>query len=238
MLAFRVEEVQRRGAVVVCWGVGDAQGTSGDNADLNWKLPKVNEGSPMRIAAFHLCYTDEVWKDRLALIKSGLNKDNRVRVRVHYGTVQECLHHLRGHGIDPRCIPLNADGEISDALEHGQKMEQQRAQERLNNPLRRIIGTASSQDVLLGKGTPFQNHTGNRILRQIVSDRYREWERAQKGEKKAISQEIIDTIRGNGGLFLKQDTNCGKWILVDNNVATLKVSAAFRTLRLKAGATK
>jgi len=92
----------------------------------------------------------------------------------------------------------------------------------------------SPQDVLLGKGTPYQNHLGNKNFRQLISYRYRAWEAALKGDKKAIAEEVVHTIRSNGGLFLKQDR--GKWILADNDVARLKVSAAFRTLRLKGGA--
>ena len=187
----------------------------------------------MRISAIHYLLTDEVWKDRIAVASRSLNKNTRVRIRTQYGTVQECMNYLRRHGIDPDSIPINKEGEISDKLEYCRRMEQQRAQERLNYPLRKSVGMASSRDVLLGKGTPYQNHPGNKNLRQIVSDRYKEWDGAQKGAKKAISEEVIDTIRGDGGLFLKQDDD--KWIIVDNDVARLKVSAAFRTLRLKGG---
>ncbi|CAJ1965021.1 unnamed protein product [Cylindrotheca closterium] len=234
MVAFRDNaEIQRRGTVAICWGAGSAEGTSGDNADLNWKLPKLNEGSPMRISALHMCYTDSVWKDRVAIIRNGLNKQTQVRARVHYGTVQECLQHLRRHGIDPTSIPVNEHGEISDQLEHCRILKQQRKHERLKYPLRHIIGVPSAQDVLLGKGTPFQNHAGNKSLRQVVVDRYKEYEKAQKGLKKVIAKEIVDVIRGNGGLFLKQDGK--KWIPVNGEVAVVKVSAAFRTLRLKGG---
>mmetsp|Transcript_2580 Transcript_2580/g.6201 ORF Transcript_2580/g.6201 Transcript_2580/m.6201 type:complete len:475 (-) Transcript_2580:345-1769(-) len=234
MVAFRDNpEVQRRGAVSICWGVGDVKGSSGDNADLNWKLPRLNEGSPMRISALHMCYTDEVWKDRIAVMRAGLSKQIQVRVRVHYGTVQECLVELRGHGVDPACIPINEQGEISDHLEYGRGLEQQRKHERLYFPLRRTIGTPSAQDVLLGKGTPFQIHPGNKNLRKMVSDRFKEYDKAPKGAKKAVAREIVGTIKSNGGLFLKQDGN--KWVPASDDVSVLKISAAFRTLRLKSG---
>jgi len=233
-VAFRDDaEAQRRGAVSICWSVGGVKGTIGDNADLNWKLPKLNEGSPMRISALHLCFTDEIWKDQVALIRIAFNKQIQVRVRVHHGTVQECLQHLQGHGINPACIPVNEHGEISDHLEYCRRLEQQRMIERLKYPLRHAIAVPSAQDVLLGKGSPFQNHAGNKSLRQLVFDRYKEYEKAQKGEKKSIAQEIVDAIRGNGGLFLKQDGK--KWVRVNDEVSVLKVSAAFRTLRLKGG---
>ncbi|CAJ1965029.1 unnamed protein product [Cylindrotheca closterium] len=232
MVAFRHNaEVQRRGAVTVGWNAGGVKGTSWDNADLNWKLPKLHEATPMRTSAAHGCYTDEDWKEKLAVITMGFNKQVQVRVRIHYGTVQECLQHLRRHGIDPACIPVNEKGQSTDHLEYCLRLEQQRKHERLNYPLRHSIGVPFPQDVLLGKGTPFQNHPGNSNLRQVVSDRYKEYEKAQKGLKKVIAKEIVDAIRGNGGLFLKQDGK--KWIPVNGEVAVLKVSAAFRTLRRK-----
>ncbi|CAJ1965263.1 unnamed protein product [Cylindrotheca closterium] len=234
MLAFRDNaEVQRRGAVTVGWNAGDGKGTSWDNADLNWKLPKLHQATPMRASAVHLCYTDDTWKEKLAVITMGFNKQVQVRVRVHYGTVQECLQHLRRHGIDPACIPVNEQGKSIDHLEYCRRLEQERRHERLNYPLRHNIGVPFPQDVLLGKGTPFQNHPGNTNLRKVVVDRYKEYEKAQKGLKKVIAKEIVDAIRGNGGLFLKQDGK--KWVPANDEVAVLKVSAAFRTLRGKGG---
>mmetsp|Transcript_35489 Transcript_35489/g.86025 ORF Transcript_35489/g.86025 Transcript_35489/m.86025 type:complete len:94 (+) Transcript_35489:108-389(+) len=86
MVAFRDNpEAQRRGAVTVGWGVADPRKTSHPpNSDLHWKLPKLNEGSPMRLSATHMCCTDEVWKDRLAMLTTALNKHIQVRIRVHY----------------------------------------------------------------------------------------------------------------------------------------------------------
>ncbi|KAL3935899.1 MAG: hypothetical protein SGBAC_008678, partial [Bacillariaceae sp.] len=236
MMTFRDNpEVQRRGAVTICWGAGDVKGTSGDNADINWKLPKLNQGSPMRISALYLCYTDEVWKNRVALIRTALNKQIQVRARVYYGTVSELMQNLRRHGVDPTYIPVNECGEMSDRVETCRRLEQQRRHERLKYPRRKSIGIPSTQDVLLGKGSPFQNHSGNKALRQLVKYRYKEYEGAKKGTKKAIAQEIVNVIiMVNGGLFLKQDGN--KWAPANDEVAILKVSAAFRTLRSKGGA--
>ncbi|CAJ1965031.1 unnamed protein product [Cylindrotheca closterium] len=234
MVAFRHNaEVQRRGAVIVGWNAGGVKGTSWDNADANWKLPKLHEATPMRVSAAHGCYTDEDWKEKLAVITMGCNEEIQVRLRVQHGTVQECLQHLRRHGIDPACIPVNEQGETTDHLEYCLRLEQQRKHERLNYPLRHSIGVPFPQDVLLGKGLPFQNHPGNTNFRQVVVDRYKEYEKAQKGLKRAIAKEIVDTIRGNGGLFLKQDGK--KWVPANDEVSVLKVSAAFRTLRLKGG---
>ena len=128
---------------------------------------------------------------------------------------------------------MNDKGNMTDLFEDRQRLEEQRQQERLKYPTRRTIAVPFREDVLLGKGTPFQIHTGNKKLRQFVSDRYKKYERAHKGEKKAVAQEIVDIIRGNGGLFLKQDGN--RWVPVNDDVSMVKISALFRYLRLKSG---
>jgi len=145
------------------------------------------------------------------------------------GTVTECLEQLRGHGIDPASIPLNDRGEITDVEAARRLFEDQRRYERLNFPLRSTFYVPFSEDVLLGKGTPIQNHAGNKKLRQLVSDHIKLYDKSQRGEKKAIALGIIDTIRQRGGLFLKQDVS--NWTRVNDDVARLKVTAAFRTYR-------
>ncbi|KAL3926190.1 MAG: hypothetical protein SGBAC_013571 [Bacillariaceae sp.] len=145
--------------------------------------------------------------------------------------VQKCLEELCGHGIDPFCIPVNDKGEITDHVEECQRTEELRRQERLKYPARSTIGVPFFEDVLLGKGTPFQTHAGNQKFRKLVVDRQKEYEKVERGIKRYISQEIVDIIKGNGGLFLKQDGS--KWVPVDNEVAVMKVSNVFRTLRSK-----
>ena len=128
---------------------------------------------------------------------------------------------------------MNEKGEVINQLENCRRLEKQRKLERLYFPPRKTIGMPSSQDVLLGKGAPFQNHAGNKNLRLLVAERYREYEKAQKGAKKQLAEDVIETIKHNGGLFLKQDGD--QWVLADHKTVVLKVSAAFRTLRLKGG---
>ncbi|CAJ1962885.1 unnamed protein product [Cylindrotheca closterium] len=235
MTVYRDLEIQRRGFVNVSIQFGDKiKGTSADNADLAWKLPKQNEAVPLCLSAIHLCYTTKgAWEGLLAVSKTAFSKANKVRCRVHCGPILKCLEDLRGHGIDPSCIPVNHKGEITDLVKDRKRIEQQRRQERLKYPTRSTIAVPFCEDVLLGKGTPFQIHVGNKKLQQFVADRFKKYERAQKGAKKAVAQEIIDVVRGNGGLFLKQDGN--RWVPVTDDVALLKVGALFRYLRLKNG---
>ena len=257
----RVEVQRRGSAAIIRINDGKAETSirQGVNVliwkkpELNWKLAKINQASCMPVSAIYYCWGSEAWSEQQALSKTALSEPQQVRARVYQGkyyvlfhdhssifsdaallcnrtgTVKECLEKLRGHGIDPASIPLNDNGEVTDVEECHRLIEEQRRYERLNFPLRSTIHVPFCEDVLLGKGTPIQNHTGNKRLRQLISEHIKQYDRSQRGEKKAIALDIIETIRQRGGFFLKQDGNT--WSRVDDEVARLKVTAAFRTYR-------
>jgi hypothetical protein len=87
-----------------------------------------------------------------------------------------------------------------------------------------------SCDVLLGKGYPIQNHVGNKKLRALIADCQKRYEKAKRGEKIILAQEIVDTVIASSGMFLKPDGDV--WIPVETDAAKTKVSAVFRALRM------
>jgi hypothetical protein len=146
------------------------------------------------------------------------------------GSHDECLASLRGHGIEPGVIPVAEGGTISDIDSYRQRLVRQRRQERLSQPRRTTIYVAMSCDVLFGKGIPIQNHVGNKKFRALIADCQKRYEKAKKGEKIILAQEIVDTVIESSGMFLKPDG--GMWLSVDNDAAKTKVSGVFRTLRM------
>jgi hypothetical protein len=78
-----------------------------------------------------------------------------------------------------------------------------------------------SCDVLFGKG--------NKKFRALIADCQKSYEKAKKGEKISLAQEIVDTVIESSGMFLKPDGDV--WLPVENDAARTKVSVAFRTLR-------
>jgi hypothetical protein len=121
-------------------------------------------------------------------------------------------------------------GTISDIGSYRQRLVRQRRQERLSQPRRTMIYVPMSCDVLFGKGTPIQNHVGNTKFRGLVADCQKRYEKARKGVKIILAQEIVDTVIQSSGMFLKPDGDM--WLSVDNDTARRKVSSAFRTLRM------
>jgi hypothetical protein len=84
MVASRDPEAQRRGAVVVVYSIGKGNG-SRQQSDATWKLPKLLQCLPWRVAAIHLCYDNTLWRPAHALLKTSFNLFARVRIRTHYG---------------------------------------------------------------------------------------------------------------------------------------------------------
>ena len=86
MLAFLCDEdAQRQGAVNIVFDSETSKAIREGDPELLWKLPKLNEGSPMRITAIHWCWSHEIWKERQGLMKTAFSTPLKVRIRVHHG---------------------------------------------------------------------------------------------------------------------------------------------------------
>ena len=76
MVTSRNEHVQRHGVITITFHSGGTMGASSDNPGLNWKMSKINEGTPLHFPAVHLCYSDEMWKKHYAIIKTALKMNH------------------------------------------------------------------------------------------------------------------------------------------------------------------
>jgi hypothetical protein len=93
----------------------------------------------------------------------------------------------------------------------------------------------AQNDVLLGRGKGYYQHLGNIRFRTVIESRRDDYDASSSGgQKRDISNQIIDAIHGMGGRFLKDDATFG-WILADREVARQKVAHCFRALRVEPG---
>ncbi|CAB9521386.1 Transfer protein [Seminavis robusta] len=91
---------------------------------------------------------------------------------------------------------------------------------------------AGQNDVLLGRGKRFYEHSGNIRFRYMVEHQAADYNAtASASAKKRITSDIVAKIHQTGGRFLKDDRDAG-WIEVDDETARLKVSHVFRNMRL------
>ena len=92
----------------------------------------------------------------------------------------------------------------------------------------------TSNDVLFGRGKPFQSHEGNVFLHKLVKLHKDRYVNSRRYDKLAIAEEIVICVKegskGMPGRFLKRAEDDGEdyWVEVTNEVAREKVSHALR----------
>lgn len=138
------------------------------------------------------------------------------------GSRLECEYALKSFGID---LPNDSTLEWVEqckALDETHRKELQT----------RII--PGPNDVLLGRGRPFQLYSGNLALAAKIDENRARYAAAKKMDKKTITVEIVENMIESGCCFLKkvnEDVGGNKnWEEVDFETARLKVSHSFRTM--------
>jgi hypothetical protein len=87
-------------------------------------------------------------------------------------------------------------------------------------------------DVVFGRGKPFQSHEGNLRFHQIVQLHKSRYAKSRRHEKTEIAEEIVQLIKsgqsGEAGRFLKKSQSGDGWVEVEDTIAREKVSHALR----------
>ena len=109
----------------------------------------------------------------------------------------------------------------------------QRKEEYLKtSPLpKNAVDIPSRVDVILGRGTPFNCHPGNKRLHEMVAEHYDEYDREMRVGKTKLAEKIVAMVHSYGGKFLKLEDDCGMWVEVSTLDARNKVAHGFRRKR-------
>ena len=85
-------------------------------------------------------------------------------------------------------------------------------------------------DVLLGRGKPFQEHPGNRLMHQLANEVKEAYRRAPRPAKRVIATKIYHILKKKGSRFLKRDENYSSraWIEVTPEIAIEKLCHVLR----------
>lgn len=82
-------------------------------------------------------------------------------------------------------------------------------------------------DVLLGRGKPIVEYSGNLRLHALVGEYLPRFsDTKSRNEKLSLASEIVSTIKTSSGRFLSKE--CGIWVEVDDGTAFEKVNRQFR----------
>ena len=100
---------------------------------------------------------------------------------------------------DQQSSAFRASSPPQQTLMQQQRLIQQQAMAR-----RVAIPKPGKNDVILGRGKPFQNWPGNQFMLSLC-DCYRErYHAAERAQKNCIIDEVKDIIKGRGGRFLRK----------------------------------
>jgi hypothetical protein len=146
----------------------------------------------------------------------------------------ESQYALASFGIPRRILPVNENGEL-EGTHMDKYLEERRRKELLTSSASSTIDCPREDDVLLGRGRPYQIYPGNFFLKKVIETEMEAYQRADRFEKTCISEEIVRMIQAKNSRFLKRDESGMCWIVVDDKSAREKVSHGFRTKKSRAG---
>jgi hypothetical protein len=149
------------------------------------------------------------------------------------GSDVEIQYSLMSYGIVCPLLGGTEQLELSDLNLHRRQIKEQEGRKAMLKEANRsgFILFPDPNDVLVGRGWPYQTFSGNKMLGQVVGefvDRF--LNSADNFEKTCINLEVIKTIQERyGGRFL-EPTSEG-WKVADTGVTRRKVNSAFRSAR-------
>lgn len=87
--------------------------------------------------------------------------------------------------------------------------------------------TPTAKDVLLGKGTPINNHEGNKNFRRLIKLNHTKYDNEAEGNKFLVARAIVDSLYNDGCRFLKKSDD-GVWQEVEKKRAYAKAQQTLR----------
>ena len=240
------EETQKKGYVHIFYTIDADEHSDLTRRKLVVSAAKLIHCLPIRLACFHYCHNcndPSKLVDFIPLIATSSKPEYQVRIRLHEGTHTGCQYKLMSFGIPMNVFPVSLTGKLKTAS-HLKWIERRKQKELYMKQHSLPIGAVdipSRNDVILGRGRPFNIHPGNRLLHEIVESHFEEYDSAERNEKTRLAKSIVATINRDSGRFLKQHEESGMWVEVSETEARQKVNHSFRRKRefdLKAQATK
>ena len=144
-------------------------------------------------------------------------------------------------------VPLMAGPFVPDSIAEDTVDSKAAAAQTINAPCFRsdrlqsqrlaVITSPAEFDVLFGRGKSNQNHPGNRDMRNIAGRYQSKYNAAGRDEKTNITRTIVETVKSNGGTFLKFNKDAG-WVKVSDETARKKVAHVLRDGRSRPTAPK
>lgn len=216
--ALEDEDTARKGLNMVVWN-----GTPTKWFDPFWRVfEKIS--APFKISKLHYCQVSHYESSYQVLEK---RERGETDVRIHKGSLQECMHGLVTYGVPSHFIPLNPlDGTINFKA-HLKWIELRRRIESFPvSQQESIVLVPGQDDVLLGKRKMSMN--GNVLYHQTIMKHLIVYHEANSEDvREGILMKIWDSIQSRGGRFLLQVEDGHLWEKLDLQTALYKIGQAF-----------
>jgi hypothetical protein len=206
------EESQRRGLVLVVMQMGFLD-LAGASMTLTREIPRLLDWLPIRVCALHFCSDDRLTGFLFRAAGVGVPEEGRARLRYHIGTRTEIMYSLLSFGLPVDLIPYSESGTIKKTNLNRWIAKYIARDKELNKNGGIFSGVdlPSRNDVLHGKGKPFQNHPGNGHLRGLVESNIDEYQAAfESVDKMNVVYKVFSQIKATSGRFLEKDDD-GWW---------------------------
>ena len=145
------------------------------------------------------------------------------------GSHLEVQYTLLSYGIPTSYLPVSSSGELQ-YRDYRKWLKTRRIQEELilSGRAQNVIVIPTPRDVLFGRGGNMKAHVGNMRYIHMLEDNLEDYLGASsRSQKLAITEQIVNSVKSNGGRFLRQDKD-GIWVEVSNKQAIDKVGHGFR----------
>ena len=206
---------------------------------------------PCRISSTRVCYRDPKMHLLLGTIRMAMGKAGRLRLRTHYGSDLEHDYFLLTVGIPIRGLISGSRNNEKINFGHSFIKERRLIDQELDikefheEQRTQIVICPKPNDVLIGRGVPYQHFKGNIQWNDLIYANLSRYSQSKQFEKTCISMEMVQTVQQkyNGRFLIRDpkanDNNIRGWTILSDSVAREKAASAFRT-RLRpaaAGAT-
>mmetsp|Transcript_5911 Transcript_5911/g.16044 ORF Transcript_5911/g.16044 Transcript_5911/m.16044 type:complete len:546 (-) Transcript_5911:685-2322(-) len=203
--------IQLKGGVGIMYAVGMSLHEF-TRAVLAQSENLMMDAMPIRTCGMHFCLDNPALRPLLSLFLSAAPKEVRLRTRIHFGSHVECQYALSTFGISTQVLPYNVDGKLKqEKLEgllasHRRAEDERRRYEDRQRTQKRIVYHATTRDVLLGRGTPYQSSVGTQRMMALVGQHMAEYKaaRSDRFAKTTLFLRIVQMIQEDGGRFLRR----------------------------------
>jgi len=234
-------EIQRRGVVSIADFRGSWKSRFLQVVKLFGEEKETFDNLSFHNATSHLMYDDPKMNPFIQALRAVVNKDQRMRHRIHIGSDVEIDYCLRTFGIDVSdCLahdssvgPMSLSG-LQEDIQRRQKIDEEwrRSEAPYRDPLSRLALVPNPRDIVLGHNKKVApTWPGNIAYHALIDQQAQQYllvDDDDRFTKTSIAIQVLGILRKRSrARFLARKDNL--WEVIDDKEAHRKISQALRS---------